>query len=217
MNESQSIKRERKFKEKNARRDAILKAAKEAFFRKGFMETTVDSIADRCGLAKGTLYLYFNSKEEIYVSLMTKGLKLLKKEMENTASAMHDGEETLKRLLSVYYNFYLKNRKYFRIIFLSSHPDVRSRVSEELLKTSVETGNDCLRILSDAIKRGIDSGSFKQTDPWQAANILWATVNGLIMNYEKDPIYREEIVGIKLEKILTESLNLFMDGLRIKH
>lgn len=216
MNESQTLKAERKIKEKTARRDAILKAAKDAFFKNGFMETTVEDIADSCGLAKGTIYLYFKSKEEIYVSLMTKGLELLKKEMLKAASAEYDGDKILYQLLAIYYKFYLKNRKYFRIIFLSSHPDVRRRVSGELLKSSVETANDCLGILNDAIKRGIKSGSFKQTDPWQAANILWAMVNGLIMKYETDPIYREEIVGIKLEKILIESLNLFLDGLRIK-
>lgn len=217
MNKSQTIKSERKIKEKTARRDAILKAAKDAFFKNGFMDTTVDNIADKCGLAKGTIYLYFKSKEEIYVSLMINGLKLLKKEMEKAVRHELPSDATLERLLDVYYNFYLKNRKYFRIIFLSSHPDMRSRVSEELLKTSIDISNDCLTILSHAIKRGIESGFFKMADSWMAANILWATANGLIMNYEKDPLYRHEIVGVTLEKILKESLNLFLDGLRVKH
>lgn len=216
MNKGQTTREERKNKEKSARKDLILKAAKEAFFKRGFMDTTVDHIAERSGLAKGTIYLYFKSKEDIYASLMTTGLKLLKDKMQNAVITTIPADETLKRLLAVYFRFYLKNKKYFRIIFLSSHPDLRRRVSHELLSASVDIANDCLRILSDAIEKGMKDGLFKRTDPWQSANILWATVNGIIMNYETDPIYRDEIVGITLDKILEESLNLFLDGLRIR-
>ncbi len=216
MNKSQIIKSGRRTREKTARRNAILKAAKETFFERGFIEATVDNIAERCGLAKGTIYLYFKSKEEIYVSLMTKGLQLLKGDMGKAVSPDLSTVEALERLLDVYYSFYCKNKKYFRIIFLSSHPDVRSRASDELLKASIDTANDCLKILSNVINTGIENKIFRIINAWTAANILWATVNGIIMNYEQDPIYRDEIAGLKLEEILKESLQLFLDGLRTR-
>ncbi len=58
---------ERKEKEKQQRRDDILGAAKEVFFSKGLMSATMDEIAEKAELSKGTLYLYFASKEELYL------------------------------------------------------------------------------------------------------------------------------------------------------
>ncbi len=56
---------ERRRREKENRRAAILKAARKLFFEKGFKPVTVESIAHKGELSKGSIYLYFNSKEEI--------------------------------------------------------------------------------------------------------------------------------------------------------
>ncbi len=77
----------------------------------------------------------------------------------------------------------------------------------------METGRQCLGIVRDVVKKGIDLGIYRQVDPWAVANILWSTVNGIIMSYEQD-IYREEIAGIELERMLMEALDLVMSGLR---
>lgn len=57
--------KERRMREKKRRRQQILEAAKTHFFEKGFMAATMDKIADSVELSKGTLYLYFKSKEEL--------------------------------------------------------------------------------------------------------------------------------------------------------
>jgi AcrR family transcriptional regulator len=51
------------------RRDAILAAAQECFWRSGIRRTAIEDIADEAGLAKGTIYLYFESKEELFAAL----------------------------------------------------------------------------------------------------------------------------------------------------
>ena len=60
---------ERKEREKQARQDAILEAAREIFFAKGLDQATIDDIAEKAELSKGTIYLYFKSKEELYISV----------------------------------------------------------------------------------------------------------------------------------------------------
>ena len=69
--------KERRAREKLARRQAILAAAKAVFAEKALSATTIDEIAERAELAKGTIYLYFKSKEEMYTALMEDGLALL--------------------------------------------------------------------------------------------------------------------------------------------
>ena len=71
-----------------------------------------------------------------------------------------------------------------------------------------------MSIVRDLVQTGIDRGLYRKVDAWAVANILWATVNGIIMSYEQDPVYREEIVGMELEQMLLHSLDLALEGLR---
>lgn len=214
MNTGQNKKTERRKNEQLARRKAIIKSAREVFFAKGFMIATIGEIAERCGLAKGTIYLYFRSKEELYMSVMAEGMQRLRKEFE-ALRALPPGENRLVELaFSAYLGFYKKNKKYFRIMFLSSQPDLRSRVPEDVLRNCMETGRECMGIVRDLVQAGIDLEVYRKVDAWAVANILWATVNGIIMAYEQDPLYREEIVGIELEQMLMHALDLAIKGLR---
>ncbi len=214
MSESHTKTALRKRKEQGQRRRAILTAAREAFFEKGFVAATMAAIANRCDLAKGTIYLYFKSKEDLYISLMAEGMELLRKDFGKIADLEAPGDELLGEVLKTYYTFYLENRKYFRIMFLSSQPDFRERVPEELLRECMDSGRGCMQVLSDVIEKGVENGVFRKVNPWAMANVLWSTVNGIIMNYEQGPLYREEILKLPLEEMLREALDLALNGLR---
>ncbi len=214
MSNSQKRTALRKQQEQAVRKDAILNAAREVFFQKGFMASTMDSIAEGCDLAKGTLYLYFRSKEELYVSIMAEGLDLLRKDLERVKNLPLACDLLLGEVLDAYYAFYQSNRKYFRIMFLSSQPDVSERVPDALLETCMDSARRCMQILSCVIEKGIDEGVFRSVSPWPFANILWSTVNGIIMHYEQGALYREEILQLPLREMLQEALDLALNGLR---
>src|ERR1022692_5168698 len=59
------------------RRSAILRAARMVFSRQGYAETVVDDIAVQAGIGKGTLYLYFPSKEQIYLAALLEDARTL--------------------------------------------------------------------------------------------------------------------------------------------
>ena len=214
MRHSQNKTAMRKQKEQAQRRKSILDAAREAFFDRGFMAATMDGIADGCDLAKGTIYLYFKSKEELYFSIMAEGMGLLRQDFRKIPDLPLPGDRLLEEVLQAYYTFYQRNRKYFRIMFLSSQPDVRERVPDELLRECMDSARDCMQVVSDVIEKGIESGVFRKVNSWAAANILWSTVNGIIMHYEQGPLYRDEILRLSLEDILREALDLALNGLR---
>ncbi len=69
---------ERKEREKQQRKGEIIRAAEKAFFSKGFDKTTMDDIADQAELSKGTLYLYFKSKEDLHMAVASKAITILK-------------------------------------------------------------------------------------------------------------------------------------------
>src|SRR3989304_2748951 len=109
---------ERRVREKEARRQQILDAARELFFRRGFEQTTVEDIAEKTELSKGTIYIYFPSKEEIYISLMLEGSKILHQMLRASAASDASAEEILRRLGKAYYRFYREYTAYFRMLFL---------------------------------------------------------------------------------------------------
>ncbi len=214
MNTSQKRTSTRKQMEQAQRKNAILDSAREAFFDKGFMAATIEEIADGCQLAKGTIYLYFKSKEEIYISLVIEGLKLLRSDLSGARELPLPADLLLGELLRVYHAFYEKNHKYFRIMFLSGQPDIRQRVGEELMRECLDSAGDCIQVLNEVILRGCEEGIFRKVNSWAFAITLWAMVNGIIMQYEQDPFYRCEILKLTLDQILTEGLDLALNGLR---
>ncbi|MBI5895289.1 MAG: TetR/AcrR family transcriptional regulator [Desulfobacterales bacterium] len=71
-----------RFKAKTVRLAEIHAAARELFFAKGFAGTTMEQIAINAGVSKGTVYLYFKNKGELYVSLMMPVLDELGRHLE---------------------------------------------------------------------------------------------------------------------------------------
>jgi len=81
---------ERKEREKQQRREEIMQAAEVVFFSKGFEKSTMDDVAEKAELSKGTLYLYFKSKEDLHMAVARKAIHLLR----NYTSKASEGEGT---------------------------------------------------------------------------------------------------------------------------
>ncbi len=65
---------ERKEREKQRRKEDIINSAEGVFFSKGFESATMDDIAEKVELSKGTLYLYFKSKEDLHLAVALKAI-----------------------------------------------------------------------------------------------------------------------------------------------
>ena len=89
---------ERKEREKLRRREEILTAAEELFFTKGIEHTTMDDVAERAELSKGTLYLYFKSKEDIHWEITQLHIS---KVVDDMRKAMKPGQNAIKNLLTM--------------------------------------------------------------------------------------------------------------------
>src|SRR5258705_1122081 len=80
-------------------RDAILDAAQRLFARYGYRKTTVDELAREAGIAKGTVYLYFKSKEEIAVGRIERVLESMRVRLEGIASSAGSPLDRLRAVL----------------------------------------------------------------------------------------------------------------------
>jgi AcrR family transcriptional regulator len=99
------------------RRDQILSAAHAVFATKGYRESTVGDIADAAGIAKGTLYLYFRSKDEIYWAALHRGLDELHARTKAAFDRASDGRDKIHALIDTKVRYFDADRDFFSIYF----------------------------------------------------------------------------------------------------
>src|SRR5437762_13441720 len=93
----------------------ILSAARRVFAEKGFKEATVDDIAESAGLAKGTLYLYFPSKRDLYLAALKSGLSELVERSQSRMAAAIGIRNKLRVFVRTRLEEVERNRDFFKI------------------------------------------------------------------------------------------------------
>lgn len=176
---------ERKEREKQLRREQILAAGEKLILSKGLQYTTMDEIAKESELSKGTLYLYFESKDDIFLTLVNRSLRalvdILKKNLENTGKP----EEKTKTLCMSYFEFYQTNRNHFKLMnFFEKHEGFEASNEDklkELLALEADVWNVVIAVIDEGKEKGIFTASI---DSFEAALVLWSVSNGIIQMIE---------------------------------
>lgn len=178
--------KERKEREKEIRRDEILRTGEKLFIKKGFENTTMDEIARACELAKGTLYIYFKSKEELLSTIMYRALTELYELMYEYQKGISDPVQRLKKIGDAHFEFYEKNPEHFRLLndvhtpgeFHPEATDDTHSLIHERIRSIWELN---MSIISDGIKMGVFRES---TDPLEVAISLWSFSTSMIRMHD---------------------------------
>jgi AcrR family transcriptional regulator len=204
----------RRQKEKEDRKEAILAAARDVFFEEGIRRATVDQIAARAEVAKGTVYLYFETKETILATLLLEGLDALGERLE-AAYGEHStlsAEERLRNLAAAYLAFYHDEQDYFRLMMAFDRGHFQEAVKAELYGAIVHRSLRGLRWLVRAVEQGAQSGEFKVADPKQAAGMYWAALNGVLV-LVSHPL-RRELLEQEVETLYEGVMETMLKGMR---
>lgn len=97
------------------RRDSILQAARTVFARQGYADTVVEDIANQAGIGKGTLYLYFRSKEQIYLAALLEEARQLDSDSRAAMSAAGTWRDKLGAYLLVRMHYFETHQDFLRI------------------------------------------------------------------------------------------------------
>lgn len=109
--------------DKSARRDQITAAAKEVFARKGFHATTISDIAKEAGLAYGSIYWYFDSKDELFHALMAVEERALRGHVAAAlgAGARIDGETPFRTAVQATLEFFEADKATVKLLFRDAY------------------------------------------------------------------------------------------------
>jgi AcrR family transcriptional regulator len=200
---------DRRLREKEQRRQQILAAARDIFFKKGFEGTTIEEIAAGAELSKGALYLYFASKEEIYITLMHEGSRILHDMLQKAGQSDLPADTLLRRVGRAYLKFYEQYPEYFRMLFLYYiTPGVDKKISDELRESCRSDAKDSLSLVASLVEKGIRDKIFRPCNPGDFAVLLWTCQNGIILLGERgDPEFLKLNITIeKLHDLYLESM-----------
>lgn len=172
---------ERRRREKENRRAAILRAARKLFFERGFKPVTVESIAQRAELSKGSIYLYFNSKEEIYTQILLSDIDKFHKGIANLFRTGETASDLLNELARIYINFFLGDKELFRILMTFMLHTEHMNLPEELNRHVVKTTNKTISVIEKIFQYGIERGEFPPLMNLRLnRDVIWGLLNGII-------------------------------------
>lgn len=195
---------------KDARPSELTAAALELFVEKGFAATRLDEIAARAGVSKGTLYLYFESKEELFKAVIREGLlPLLAEGEELVASMSGPASELFKAIVMRWWEMVGEGPigGIPKLIFAEARnfPEIARFYNDEV----IERGK---RLLVAVLQRGIDSGEFRRFDPDDLVHIVFSPL--MMRVIWKHSLDCCGVHTVPVDVYLREYLELTLRGLR---
>lgn len=161
------------------KRERILRAAIKVFARKGFYATRVSEIAKAAGVADGTIYLYFENKDDVLVSIfedrITKLIKVLRDEVDRA-----DGfEDKLRRVIELQLGLLEGQRDLAEVV------TVNLRQSSRLLKQYAQPlFTEYLEVIAGVVAEGQREGVVRgDVNPWVVARGLWGALDGIALTW----------------------------------
>jgi AcrR family transcriptional regulator len=164
---------ERREREKQELRQAILAAAQELFLAHGYTGLSMRLVAEKIGYTPTTIYLYFEDKDDLLFAVMDQAYDRFTTDLEAAYRATDDPLLRLRSLANAYIRFALHNQEAYQMIFMQ-RPDF-------LMKWKVGTKQPraaSLYILKEVIEQAQQAGVIRAGDVDIQSDVFWAAVHG---------------------------------------
>jgi len=189
------------------RQDQILDAAVHLFAEQGFHKTTTREIAEAAGVAEGTLYNYFASKDELLMGIMARLTESVNKQGKEIDDLPIEPRQYFYGWLELRKHFQQDNTTMMQAVFseILANAALRTRYYEELLKPSI-------RSFEETLQRRIEAGEIRAVAVPETARVFVALIIGLfMMETLEDPLARSESTRID-----QATISLLFDGLNLE-
>lgn len=161
------------------RRAEILEAARRVCAARGFHDMTVDEIAAHAGMAKGTVYLYFRSKHEIYWAMLDAIVTDLALRLQDEMRKGHTLEDQVYRLVATHMRYFEEHRDLLRL-YLAEVNSISAR-PPRFRENFEKVYFDNLRLLEDALAQAVRRGEVPSTRLDLAALMVFDVIRGVVI------------------------------------
>ncbi len=171
------------------RRAAIVEAARRVFARKGFASSIVDEIAREAGMAKGTIYLYYRSKREIYRAVLLHDMQRMKTETLDSIAAAGSLRDKIRAFLATRIAHVELNHEIFRIMDLEG---ARSTLTRSQYHALIQ---EPVQMLAKAIAAAAERGEIRRVDAeraaWSVADLTRGAVQRRMLGHSQLSVEQE--------------------------
>lgn len=150
----------RREREKQQRRNAIIKAAENVFFARGYDNVTMDEIANEAEVNKALLYYYFKNKEALFSAVNLCGVQILHEIYIKCSNLDTDGYNKVKTMIQGLFDFSKEHPDYFRI-YCYAGTERFQMSDEEDAQEIVDLRTGMWRLMVEAIMEGIEDGTIR--------------------------------------------------------
>lgn len=209
--------KERKEKEMLIRKNDIIDAAEKVFFEKGMQQSTMDEIAKEAEFSKRTIYVYFQSKDQIYYEIMLRAFKVLnnmiKTNLENNESVT--SIEKIRVIAENFIEFSRVHPDYFKVIVDYENQQSDFNNQDKVITECYKEGEKSLNILKQLITRGIEEGTILENiNVNYTIVILWSSIAGIFNSIVKKENYLKHYYNLKMPKLIEEAFEFMIRAIK---
>lgn len=169
---------------KEKKRQELLQSAMECFGEKGYHESTIDDIVAHSGMSKGAVYNYFKTKEEIYLTLLDRGIEKSYSDLTNSLSKENSATAKLRKVIESFKNIdYYNNEKKMNWGSVQLEFWVNASRYDELRVLLRQYDERFVQLVVDVVNEGKQRGEFKEElDANAVSEICWFFLDGGLLH-----------------------------------
>ena len=182
---------ERKEREFNTRRAEILQQAEKIFAAKDFHDVTMAEIASASGFSTGSLYQFFEGKENLYTTMVSEKFDLMFAEVRKSTEAADGIINKIETLINAHLQFVEKNTD-FLLLFIQGEKIALSDVMTSLRQKLTDSYHNHITFIENLLKSGIESGFLRDLPSRDMAEALFyliraSSVRWVLMPTKESP------------------------------
>ncbi|MGH7778678.1 MAG: TetR/AcrR family transcriptional regulator [Candidatus Binataceae bacterium] len=162
-----------------SKRERILASGLQLFAYEPYQAVTMDRVGEAAGVAKGTLYLYFQSKEDLYLEILSDGLETIARSYASTVDPNAPVTDRLRHAVTLTVEFYDQRRDLLRLI--STEEPRMAQARNRLIQGWRDRG---VRFFTSLIEEGMQNGAFRAGDPLLATHAVLGGMRSVMLYYE---------------------------------
>lgn len=194
-------------------RGSILAAAERLFAERGTEKTTMDDIAREAEYSKATLYVYFQSKEEIVNAILLSGMILLQKKIKEAIDSHGNWFLAYDAVCDSIVRFYGENPTAYDASSGELPVDQVGEEQNKGAKDILRVGDETNEMLARFLERGAAEGAVRiQLPPAETVLLFWSALSGMVRMADRKDQYVRRTVNLDREAFLKDGARMLLDS-----
>lgn len=184
----------------NKTKKLIFDAAIKCFSKKGFHKSTMDEIAETAGVAKGTLYYHFKSKEDIFKFVIDEGMAVIVNEINDKTAKLDNPVDKVAAVCEIQFQMTIKYIEFFRTVLSQMWGDEERQLQlREALKKYFE-------VIEINLKEAMDKGLIKKGNVEVIAFNIFGVITSTVL-------YNNTHEDVNFDELSDTVINFIMNGI----